>query len=127
MIKPTSASYYARFPHARRLDNARGMARDENEEYPRAHKAIEGGINTLAEWCAENFSRKDIERLIAELDKVLNKRVEQTIAGDGKRRDGRAADPSIRATTDRIFAAYHAGNAEKEYLERFPHARRLSQ
>ena len=120
-------AYEARFPNARRLD---GFARDAAEgDYERAHNLLEGGVPVIAEWCAENLGRKDIEKLIAELNTALSKRVEETIAADsvrGKRRDGRSADPSIRAATDRVFAAHRGASSAQEYSDRFPDAHRLS-
>ena len=125
MLKNEKA-YYDRFPHARRLD---GFARDAKEDdFERAASLIEGGVPVLAKWCSENLSRRDVEKLIAELNTVLSKRVEETITADsgrGKRRDGRSADPSIRAVTDRVFADFRAGNTAQEYHDRFPDARRL--
>lgn len=123
MIKsnPTAErAFRARFPDARRLD---GLARDEVDEYARAHNLLEGGVPVLAKWCKENFSRKDIEKLIGELDKVLNDRVEETIAADRRTPAKRSSDPAVRAITDKVFADFHG---EKEYLERFPDARRLA-
>jgi hypothetical protein len=125
MLKNEKA-YFERFPNARRLA---GLAHDAKEdEYERAHNLLEGGVPVLAKWCAENLSRKDIERLIGELNSILNKRVEETIAADsvrGKRRDGRSSDPTVRAITDAVFREFHGASTEKEYFERFPDANRL--
>ena len=59
-------AYEARFPNARRLD---GLARDEEEEYAaRAQVWSKAGSTVLAKWCKENLSRKDVEKLIGELE-----------------------------------------------------------
>lgn len=84
-------------------DSKRGLARDD--DYPRATEHFEGGVDTLAEWCAENLGRKDIERLIEALNSTLNKRTVETLTSDSraKRSDERSSDPLIRAATDEVF------------------------